>query len=301
MENKEYYNKIFDEYRELKEKTFIPVNNVIPGKKIVGVHIKHEDFFCRDETKEELRKGLEFLSNEQLIFLYNDDDSSLVMEVIKVLCDRKLGGGNTKVIKDFKVALKDFEPMIKNNFTKLFLNGREFDNFSLIPREAWANWLLCAALSEVSGKDITFAEDKKGDGLIIVKDTFEVIPTEHVSALENKHNPQPKGENRIINAINEKIKKSEDFAKKGIDYAKGKWLVVFFDGAEKFYRNKIRESIKGKHNFGSVFCIGLLTIQDGAYSYLITEFRDSYGDQSKSFKICINKDFTNWKVERIKE
>lgn len=300
MENKEYYNNIFEEYKELKMKTFTPVSDVILGRKIVGVHIKHEDLFRRDEVREELRKGLEFLSDEQLQFLYNDDDSDLVTSVIDVLVERKLGGKDIKIIKDLKIALKDFESTIKNNFIELLI-GRDLENFSLRPREIWANLLLCIALSEINGKDITFAEDKKGDGLIIVKDTFEVIPTEHVSALENEHNPQPKGEDRIINAINKKIKKCEDCARKGVDYAKGKWLVVFFDGAEKFYRNKIRESIKGRHNFGSVFCVGLLTIQNGVYSYIVTEFRDSYGDQSKSFKIDINSDFTDWKIEQIKE
>ena len=73
-----------------------------------------------------------------------------------------------------------------------------------------------------------------------------------MSALENPFNKLPKGESRVISAINLKIDK-------GSEYAKGKWLVVFFDGAGEFYRNKIRENIKGRHNFGAVYCVGLLT------------------------------------------
>src|SRR3990167_3581391 len=107
-----------------------------------------------------------------------------------------------KLIKDFKVALKDLEPYVKN--PNYLIKGREFTNFSLRPREAWANWLLCVTLRKLHGDHITFAEDHDGDGLIVAKTTGEVVPTEHVSALENPLNPLPKGEDRIINAINQK-------------------------------------------------------------------------------------------------
>ena len=195
-----------------------------------------------------------------------------------------------KLIKDFKIALKDMEPYVKNpNF---LIKGREFTNFSLRPREAWANWLLCVVLRKLHGEDLTFAEDPSGDGFIVYKKTGELIPTEHVSALENSFNELPRGEDRVISAINLKIEK-------GSEYAEGKWLVVFFDGAGEFYRNKIRESIKGRHNFGAVYCIGLLTSDDSGYSYVVTEFRESSGDQSITFKIEINGDFTDWKISQI--
>jgi len=201
---------------------------------------------------------------------------------------RKLG--DVKLIKDFKIALKDFEPYVKNpNF---LIKGREFTNFSLRPREAWANWLLCIVLRKLHGEHLTFAESPGGDGFIVDKNTGEVIPTEHVSALENPSNKLPKGEDRIINAIDLKIKR-------GNEYAKGKWLIVFFDGAGKFYRNKIRESIKGRHNFGAVYCVGLLISGDDGYSYSITEFKDSHGDKSISFKADINGSFTDWQISQI--
>lgn len=195
-----------------------------------------------------------------------------------------------KLIKDFKLALKDLEPYVKNpNF---LIRGREFTNFSLRPREAWANWLLCAVLRKLHGEHITFSDEPSGDGLIINRNTGEVTPTEHVSALENQFNPLPKGENRIINAINFKINK-------GKKYAEGKFLVVFFDGAGEFYRNKIRESIKGRHNFNAVYCIGFLISDENAYSYSITEFKESHGDKSITFKVEINNDFTDWKISQI--
>ncbi len=197
---------------------------------------------------------------------------------------------NIKLIKDFKIALKDFEPYVKN--PNYLVKGREFINFSLRPREAWANWLLCVVLRKLHGEGLTFAEDPVGDGFIIYTKTGEVIPTEHVSALENSFNLLPKGEERIINAINLKINK-------GYEYASGKWLVVFFDGAGEFRRDKIRENIRGRHNFGAVYCIGLLAIDDNGYSYIVTEFLESSGDKSISFKIDINNEFSDWKITQI--
>ncbi len=90
MKNNKDYNKIFEEYKELEVKTFIPVSDVIPGKKIQGVYIKPEDLLRVDEVREELKKNLEFLSGEQLKFLYNDDDSTLVIRVAKILAEREL-------------------------------------------------------------------------------------------------------------------------------------------------------------------------------------------------------------------
>lgn len=172
------------------------------------------------------------------------------------------------------MVLKDFEPMIKN--PKLLHNGREFSNFSLRPREAWANWLLCVVLQKIHGEEITFMEDQEGDGIILVKKTKEWIMTEHVSALEIPCGKKlPKGEARIIDAINLKIKK-------GSDYAKNKFLIVFFDGAGGFYRNKIRENINGRHNFVCVYCIGLLTADENGYAYSVTELHEQ---DSITFKV----------------
>ena len=199
---------------------------------------------------------------------------------------------NIKFIKDFKSALKDFEPYVKNpNF---LIKGREFTNFSMRPREAWANWLLCVVLRKLFGEHISFAENPKGtnDGFIVDINTGDFIPTEHISALQNNFNELPQGEDRVIQAINLKINR-------GNKYMEGKWLVVFFDGAGEFYRNKIRENIKGRHHFGAVYCIGLLTSDESGYTYIVTEFKESHGEQSITFKIEINGDFTDWKISQI--
>src|SRR3989338_4484561 len=122
-----------------------------------------------------------------------------------------------KLIKDFKIALKDFEPMVKD--PRHLWSGRDLINFSLRPREAWANWLICVVLRKMHQRDITFMEDDRGDGFIVDRDKKIVVPTEHVSALDiPKGKKLPRGEQRIIDAINLKILK-------GPIYAKGKLLV----------------------------------------------------------------------------
>lgn len=198
-----------------------------------------------------------------------------------------------KVIKDLKIALRDFEPMVKD--PRHLWNGRDIKNFSLRPREAWANWLICSVLQKIKDPCITFGEDNSGDGFFIDRKFGQFIFTEHVSALEiPKGRRLPKGEERILDAINSKIAR-------GPEYAEGKWLVVFFDGTGEFHRSKIREGIIGRHNFASVFCIGLLNSGSTGYSYVVTEFRDSYGIQSITFRVDINSDFTNWSITQILE
>lgn len=196
-----------------------------------------------------------------------------------------------RIVKDLRIALKDLEPMVKN--PKFLWSGRRFSNFNLLPREAWGNWLVSAVLSKIYGRDVTFADSSKGDGFIVDRTIKSPFPIEHVSALDiPKGKKLPKGEQRIIEAINLKIAK-------GFDYAQGKILVAFFDGAGEFFRSKIRESIFSKHNFEAVFCAGLLTSDKTGYSYIVTEFRDSFGDKSITHKVDINNDFTDWCVLKI--
>ena len=196
-----------------------------------------------------------------------------------------------KLIKDFRIALKDFEPMVKN--PAYLWNGRDIQNFSLRPREAWANWLIAVVLQHMHGRDITFMEDDSGDGFIVDKELKIIVPTEHVSALEiPKGQKLPSGEQRVIDAINLKIER-------GSDYAKDKLLVVFFDGAGEFYRSKIRESVYGKHGFEAIFCVGLLSSDENGYVYSVSEFRDSFGEQSVTHNVEINDEFSDWIISQV--
>lgn len=196
-----------------------------------------------------------------------------------------------KVVKDLKIVLKDFEPMVKN--PQWLWSGRRIQNFNLLPREAWGNWLVSVVLRQMHNRDITFADSENGDGFIVDKNIKSIFPTEHVCALNiPKGKDWPKGEQRAIAAINQKIDR-------GRDYAAGKILVAFFDGAGEFFRNKIREAIFGRHNFEAVFCVGLLNSGKEGYSYSVSEFKDSFGNQSVTHRVEINGDFTDWKVSQI--
>lgn len=182
--------------------------------------------------------------------------------------------------------------MIKD--PKWLRTGRDIQNFPLRPREAWANWLLCAVLQELHGtEDITFAEGTKNDdGIILDQRTGGGVITEHVAALEvPSKKPLLTGESRIIAAINLKINR-------GDEYAKDKFLIVFFEGVGKWYRNKVRESINGRHNFKRVYLIGLLNPPDkiNGYAYSVTELHEK---DSISFRVHINYDFTDYTVTRI--
>lgn len=197
-----------------------------------------------------------------------------------------------KQLRDFKIALKDMEPYVKD--ARFLTQGVRLKSFNMLVREAWGNWLLCVVLQKVTGESYTFGEQKEGDGIIVNKsDVTKSFIVEHVCAMNFPAGEQPpKGEDRIIWAINHKIKR-------GPEYAENKYLVVFFDGAGTFFRNKIRKNITGRHNFLGVCAIGLLTIDDNGYSYSVTNFSNSHTKSSRTFKVDINIDFTDWEINEI--
>lgn len=193
-----------------------------------------------------------------------------------------------KQIKDLKVALKDMEYWVKN--PSCLRVGRDIKNFTLRQREAWANWLLCAVFCAVDKKNYTFAEDDGGDGLIVNKDTGEWERVEHVSALDVPTRGEPLlGENRVVGAIEHKVRR-------GIEYARGKSLVVFIEGAGVWYPNRVGRSIEGRHAFNSVYCISLVSCDNNGYVYSISKF---HGTHSPTWSIKINGTFTAWEVGQL--
>ena len=192
-----------------------------------------------------------------------------------------------KQIKDLVTALKDMEQYIKN--PAFLTQGVRFSNFNMLVREAWANLLICAVMEKITGERYTFQESD-GDGIIGSKDSKVAYLVEHVCAMDFPAGKQPpQGEERVLWAIEHKTAR-------GPEYAKGKILVVFFDGAGTFVRTKIRESNFRKHQFKSVICIGLLTIDDSGYEYILTDYCDEYADKSISFRIKIPLDFSGWNI-----
>ena len=76
--------------------------------------------------------------------------------------------------------------------------------------EAWGNWLLCVVMMYAHGQDYTFQDTEDGDGIILNKVTKRWFPVEHVSAMTNEKGENlPKGEDRVLWAINKKIEKAK--------------------------------------------------------------------------------------------
>ena len=165
------------------------------------------------------------------------------------------------------------------------------DIFKMRYREVWANWLLCAALSFANQQDFSFQENEDGDGVILNRSTGKWFTVEHVSAMTyDKGERLPEGNDRIIWALNKKVKKDE----KHPGYADGKVLVIFVDGCKNWVPNQVGRAIDGKHKFKHVYCVALIDVHsDGSCSYSVTSFEKKH---SPCFRVQINKDFTDWKV-----
>lgn len=168
--------------------------------------------------------------------------------------------------------------------------GRPIPNFSLLPREAWANWLLCVVLRHHFQADITFAEDDQTDGVIYDRDTSRWFFTEHVSALQTPGpHAQLKGEERVLHAIQLKIDR-------GTDYARGKRLVVFLEDAGLWYPNRVGRAIHMKHAFEAVYCVGVSSVTDNGYRYFVTQLNEI---NSPAWEVFINIDFIDWTVVQV--
>ena len=97
--------------------------------------------------------------------------------------------------KSLAVALKELEPFVRNG--KHLRTGKPFKKFGdMRSREMLANWLLCAAVSAIDNRELTFTSDPVGgDGIICDPATGETWPTEHVMVP-----PLPQGEAAVAEA-----------------------------------------------------------------------------------------------------
>ena len=189
-------------------------------------------------------------------------------------------------VTSFKKLLKAIEPLVKN-FPEL-LKTKRLPDSSLNATEMWGNWLLCAVLRKNISGEITFADDGEGDGIILDRRTGAGRQTEHVCALDNPNSGKilPWGEQRIIDAINLKINKQYSDAEELV-------LVVFFDGAREWHRDKVRAAINGRSKFKGVYLIGLHTLDEKGWTYSVTELHENH---SITYLVRINPDFTHWSV-----
>ena len=188
-------------------------------------------------------------------------------------------------IKDLKTTLKELEPIVKSADMKgrpFLIDGNNLpkktdrigiddgNSFDMRPREAWVNWLMCAVLNEIHGNVFTFQEIKGGDGIIVSKQTKRGFLFEHVIAMNPPNTKtQLTTDELIIDAINKKVKKDSEHP----GYAKNKNLAVFVfnNGLGEWHPGKVSENIRGKHPFGSIYCVSLVSATpDGAQNYSVT-------------------------------
>ncbi|QQO20235.1 hypothetical protein JJB98_10065 [Bradyrhizobium diazoefficiens] len=194
---------------------------------------------------------------------------------------------------DLKIALKELEPFIRDG--RQVQNGKPFRNFGrMLPREAIANWLLCATANAIDGRQLTFASTDDpigGDGIIVDQMTDEDFPTEHVMVPVQQSGD---AEALILKAIDHKRNKGADA------YASGKTLVVFLNaGAGHFFPNRLARALPTPLRFASVWVISLQRVdQDGAYIYGVTLLDVANGD-APALLVRISSTFDAWEVTRV--
>ena len=196
--------------------------------------------------------------------------------------------------KTLEVALKELEPFIRNG--KALQSGRPLAQLAgMLPREALANWLICATLNcEYGAGRYCFSSDPTGgDGAIVDTGTDETWMTEHamVPRIRTKKEAAKDIVDRILGAIN--LKRS-----KGIQYASGKQLVVLLDdGRGQWHPNEAAKNLPVPLLFENVWVVGLQHLDDG-YCYGISQLCSSYGN-TPTWLLTIEKNFSKWKVKRI--
>lgn len=192
------------------------------------------------------------------------------------------------LIKDLKIALKDLEKYVK---TPDFLRkGRKFTNFSLLPREAWANWLVCVFGNSQTGGNLTFGEDpENGDGIILdSKNREKYVLTEHVFITDLD---QGNASEVIVNRIFSKFRK-------GKEYGKGRTLIVFCEMKGTVFPSDVRRAIYKQNTFDNIYLIVLESSESDGYSYFITPLITN-SPHLTLHRIRINDEFKEWSVELI--
>ena len=76
-DKKQYCEKIYNKYKELKEKTKLEAQTLKPGGKIKAKCVSTEDVKEFVEIKEKLKECLDLLQKDQLIKLSSEPDFSI--------------------------------------------------------------------------------------------------------------------------------------------------------------------------------------------------------------------------------
>lgn len=199
---------------------------------------------------------------------------------------------HVKSITDLTTVLQDIEPWVKE--PKTLYNGRKPGNFGLLPREIWANWLLCAiGNAQTENADWTFSDDEDGggDGILFDRASESGMVTEHIFIPPMQKKAGQATEDVIIAAVNKKQSKGRKA------YAEGKHLIVFCEGIGTWFPNRVGKVIAGTHDFSSVWAIGFEGHSgENEYTYWATRFED---DHSHAVQITVNFKERSWTVTTV--
>ena len=197
------------------------------------------------------------------------------------------------LFKNLTLALKELERFIRDD--RVIQSGEPLGKFGgMLPREAIANWLLCAAANSRLGPDrMTFCSDPTGgDGIIYDRKEKHTWLTEHVVVPSIIGGVGVDIETRILKAIEQKNSK-------GPTYASGKTLVVFQTAqGENCYPNRVAKQLPDPLYFADVYVVGLRFVEDGSYVYQVTNLDISAGN-APVLLVRLSKDFDSWTVEPI--
>lgn len=200
---------------------------------------------------------------------------------------------SVRQFKSLKIALKELEPFVKN--AALLQTGRPLTQFgNMLPREVLANWLLCATVKAVKGRQLTFSSDPiGGDGIIRDEATNDIFPTEHTMVSPFNLREGADAQTLIFEAIQKKRAMGEP-------YASGKTLIVFLDAAVgEWFPNRVARALPDPLYFATVWVVGFQERTDDCeYIYVITNLDVSKGD-APAFRVRITKNFDAWYVEDV--
>lgn len=214
----------------------------------------------------------------------------------------KRKGALTYKVRRFKslaIALKELEPFIRNG--QYLQSGRPFKQLNgMLPREAVANWLMCAALDfEFGSGRMSFSSDPTGgDGVLHDSNNHRTWRTEHVMVrrpltIEEAVNAKTV-ETQILQAVRKK-------QAKGIQYASGKLLIVFLDaGSGAWFPNKAARLLPRALLFSEVWIVGLhgVLMRGCGFVYAVTQLNLTSGD-APTWLVRIEEDFLSWTVSRL--
>jgi hypothetical protein len=200
---------------------------------------------------------------------------------------------HVRQFKSMELALKELEQFVKN--PALLQTGRPLKQLGdMLPREAFANWLLCATANAIDKRQLVFSNDPTGgDGIIREAATSELFPIEHTMVSPFNLRDGADAQTLILEAIQKK-------QTLGKSYGSGKTLVVLIEAdAGEWFPNRVARALPNPLHFATVWVLGFLKKgADGQYIYGVTHLDMSGGD-APTFLVRIGKDFDSWEVEGV--